>query len=341
MLEDFVSAIDLSLESFMINAEPLLTIGLPVYNGGAFLRNALDSILGQDFQRFVIFASDNASTDDTFKVLSEYKQLDRRISFVRQNENLGASENFKAVSNNIETPYFMWFAADDEMAPGFLSYCVSALESDRAYGMAFTGIVNIDSRGRVTRKYPRLSYFSGKASLRSISRFVLSPEFFGKANLFYSVYRTSLFREVFSSYGMPTEWGGDMAFVLAALSRSGISISYESLFRKRYVQDGEIDCIPTPVPIPKDFLSINCPLTHLDEYEAAILRAVKGTSYEMLVFFLMRLRRIKLEFFEETFKSRGAAPLGLRRSAAKLIKDLYKISLQTWRYVKANKYDNR
>ena len=51
---------------------PKVSIGMPVYNGGATLRCALDSLLGQSFADFELIISDNASTDGTDSICREY-----------------------------------------------------------------------------------------------------------------------------------------------------------------------------------------------------------------------------------------------------------------------------
>jgi hypothetical protein len=272
----------------------LLTIGLPVHNGEQFIAKAIESILGQDYEDFSLLVSDNASTDATATIVQEYSRLDQRIHYVPQKNNLGAIGNFLFVATDIRTPYFMWFASDDVMSPGFLQSCIGALESDSRYGMAFTGLCNIDSLGRPIREYPDIPAFSGAANWRTISRFLLSPEVFGKANLIYSVYRTPVLRQALAQRGFPASWGGDISFVLAALVQGGVKISPEVLFRKRWVRDGDAGEIPLPVDIEKRVLHQSCPLQHYPEYEQATIAAVTGSRFEFLTTFLMRFRFYRL-----------------------------------------------
>ena len=77
--------------------QPKVSIGLIVYNGGKYLKNAIDSFLNQTFKNFEIIISDNASTDDTKKICQEYARLTNRIKYVRQVKNQGAIFNFKHV----------------------------------------------------------------------------------------------------------------------------------------------------------------------------------------------------------------------------------------------------
>ena len=59
--------------------EPLISFGLPVYNGAPYLRRAFDSILAQTRADFELIVSDNASTDGTAQIIDDYARRDPRI----------------------------------------------------------------------------------------------------------------------------------------------------------------------------------------------------------------------------------------------------------------------
>ena len=46
---------------------PLVSIGMPVYNGEKYIRQALDSLLNQTYKNFELIISGNALTDETKK----------------------------------------------------------------------------------------------------------------------------------------------------------------------------------------------------------------------------------------------------------------------------------
>ena len=92
---------------------PRVSIGMPVFNGDKFIREALDSLLAQTFTDFELIISDNASTDRTEAICREYAERDKRIRYVRQAENLGPAANFRFVLDEAVGEYFMWAAADD------------------------------------------------------------------------------------------------------------------------------------------------------------------------------------------------------------------------------------
>ena len=110
--------------------KPKVTIGLPVYNGENYLREALDSLLWQTFRDFELIISDNASTDATREIILEYQHRDSRIRYVQQKSNVGASKNFLLVLAMAETELFMWASHDDIWAPNWLEVLISNLTPD-------------------------------------------------------------------------------------------------------------------------------------------------------------------------------------------------------------------
>jgi glycosyltransferase involved in cell wall biosynthesis len=109
--------------------KPKITLGLLVYNGERYLGQTIDSLLSQTYGDFELLVSDNASTDGTEDICRSYAALDRRISYVRQGENIGAMGNFNYLASRASTDYFKWCAADDLIAPVFLATCIEFLES--------------------------------------------------------------------------------------------------------------------------------------------------------------------------------------------------------------------
>lgn len=108
---------------------PPLTVGLPVYDGERFIRDALDSILGQTFGDFELVISDNASTDRTVEIVREYAERDDRILLLCNETNRGAAWNYNNVFAYCRSPYFKWAAADDMLAPTCLERSLAVLEA--------------------------------------------------------------------------------------------------------------------------------------------------------------------------------------------------------------------
>ena len=112
---------------------PLVSIGVPVFNGEKTLARMLDSLLSQTFGDFEIIISDNASTDKTAYIAKGYAGMDQRIRYLRQAGNIGPERNFKYVLDEAHGQFFMWSASDDIRSPDFLRENVSFLEQHPDY----------------------------------------------------------------------------------------------------------------------------------------------------------------------------------------------------------------
>lgn len=133
---------------------PSVSIGLPVFNGAAYLRQALDSLVTQDYPNFEIHVSDNASTDETWKIINEYAQKCDRFRLHRWSHNRGAVKNFQHVLIDCDATYFTWAAFDDVWSSDFISKAVSILEADATAVMASPMTTLIDASGNLLPKHP-------------------------------------------------------------------------------------------------------------------------------------------------------------------------------------------
>lgn len=114
----------------MTQNQPLVSIGLPIYNAEHLIRRAIDTLLAQDYVNFELIISDNVSTDNTWNICQEYQAKDARIRLYRNLTNIGANANFERVLSLATAEYFMWAAHDDWWEPTFLSKCVARLEAN-------------------------------------------------------------------------------------------------------------------------------------------------------------------------------------------------------------------
>ena len=73
---------------------PRVSVLIPCYNAGAYLGQALQSVLAQTYRDFEIIVVDDGSTDDSPKILKEYAKKDSRIKIVSQkNQGLSGARN--------------------------------------------------------------------------------------------------------------------------------------------------------------------------------------------------------------------------------------------------------
>ena len=124
---------------------PRASFGLPVYNGGPFLRETLDSLVNQDCGDFELIICDNASTDDTEDICQAYAAGDSRIRYYRNEKNMGAAWNYNRVFELSRAKYFKWTAADDPVDRRFLGSCADMLDSrpDAALCYPLTKVIDL------------------------------------------------------------------------------------------------------------------------------------------------------------------------------------------------------
>jgi glycosyltransferase involved in cell wall biosynthesis len=110
---------------------PLVSIGLPVYNGSETIEHAINTLLAQTYSNFEIVISDNASTDGTLKILTKFQTIDSRIKVFVNETNKGSIWNFNKVFKESTGKYFMWASHDDHHEADFVATCVKAMEAHK------------------------------------------------------------------------------------------------------------------------------------------------------------------------------------------------------------------
>ena len=142
---------------------PTVTVGLPVYNGQNYVSEAIESILDQSLRDFELIISDNCSNDDTQEICRRFADTDSRIRYVRNEENLGAANNFNRTVELARGKYFKWAAHDDVLHDQLLARSVEALEDQPAAVLAYSKIVTIDESGKEIGTYDSLLHHSASA----------------------------------------------------------------------------------------------------------------------------------------------------------------------------------
>ena len=125
---------------------PPVTVLLPVFNGARFLAESLASVARQTFTDFELLVIDDGSTDDTPRVLAEFR--DPRLRVLRNDRNLGlvASLNLGLASARGD-----WIArqdADDLSAPGRLAAQMAFARGNPAVPLVGSDAWLIDAAGR-------------------------------------------------------------------------------------------------------------------------------------------------------------------------------------------------
>ena len=103
----------------------LVSVGLPVYNGGEYLSTALESVLAQTYDVLEVIICDNGSTDETEEIARRFMSRDERVQYHRFDENVGAARNFNRALERAHGEYFRWLGHDDFLEPNYFERCVA------------------------------------------------------------------------------------------------------------------------------------------------------------------------------------------------------------------------
>lgn len=133
---------------------PLVSLGLPVWNGEKYLGEAIESLLGQTFPDFELIISDNGSTDRTAEICQAAAARDARVRYHRFPENIGAAKNYNHTFALARGRYFKWAAHDDLLKPRYLEACVAEFERHPETVVVYPRTELIDAAGRVTGSDP-------------------------------------------------------------------------------------------------------------------------------------------------------------------------------------------
>jgi glycosyltransferase involved in cell wall biosynthesis len=166
---------------------PFFTVAVPVFNGRAYIRKAIDSVLAQTFDDWELIVIDNQSTDGTWELLQDVYGTQAGIKLLRNESNLGMNRNLARCVREARGEWVAILAADD-------SYVTHALEtahremgrrenlvlwvhSELVFGATFVGIrvihadaVTLNAKETAATLYKRETSLDRSATLSSSAR---------------------------------------------------------------------------------------------------------------------------------------------------------------------------
>lgn len=104
---------------------------IPTYNQSAFIREAIDSALGQSYSNIEVIVGDDASTDETAKLIAEIN--DPRLKYVRNQVNMGRVTNYRNILYNHASGDFVVNLDGDDFYtdPDFIVEAVRLIGNDK------------------------------------------------------------------------------------------------------------------------------------------------------------------------------------------------------------------
>lgn len=156
---------------------------MSTYNGSRFIKEQIDSILGQTYSDFKLLIRDDGSSDDTCDIIMEYS--DPRIQLYREN-NLGPCGSFfSLISKASDFDYLFFSDQDDVWYPDKIQVMLAEIQKyDEEPAMVFTDFRMIDEHGDTTMdSYARYASLRIDCNEVSVKQLIPQPYVFGCASV--------------------------------------------------------------------------------------------------------------------------------------------------------------
>lgn len=190
----------------IMNENPKVTVLMPVYNGGMFIAQAIESILNQTYRDFEFIIIDDGSTDDSVCIINTYK--DARIILLKNERNLGLPTSLNIGLDIAKGEYVARMDCDDISFPERFEKQVKYLDCHKEIGIVGTWMELFGDKRGIISKAP-INFNEIKCSLllfSSISHatIMFRRSLFNKYNLrydpdYYACEDYELFSRVFKN----------------------------------------------------------------------------------------------------------------------------------------------
>lgn len=179
----------------------LLTMGMVVYNEEKYIAKAIESLLAQTFQDFILIISDNASTDKTQEICKAYAKNDKRIVYVRHQKNMGTLANWRYVINQATTPYFALCGGHDKWHPCFAEKLLLAFNDEKVV-LSYPLSAHIDENG-VIGKILKNDY-STVSMEKPADRYLFFLRRYNAEDVFFGIWKTQTLKDCDLNFVSPT-----------------------------------------------------------------------------------------------------------------------------------------
>lgn len=173
--------------------QPLVSIGMPVFNCQNTIKSAVQSILNQSYKNWELFLIDDGSTDSTLSLLKELE--DSRIKVIAGEKNLGLAARLNQAISLSNGKYFARMDGDDLAYPERFETQVNYLESHREVDLVASKVMVFNAEGIALGSYPFRQSHSEICSRPRSGFYMVHPTWMGKNEWFRkNLYDEKIFR---------------------------------------------------------------------------------------------------------------------------------------------------
>lgn len=122
----------------------LVSIIMPSYNTGKFIRATIESVLAQTYSNWELILVDDCSTDDTDDIVKAYLS-DQRIRYIKNETNSGAAVSRNRALREAKGKWIAFLDSDDLWEPTKLEKQIAFMEN-HDYHFSYTNYIEIDEK---------------------------------------------------------------------------------------------------------------------------------------------------------------------------------------------------
>jgi len=217
-----------SFQDFSCEKSPLVSIIMPACNAQEYIKEAIDSVLGQSYKNFELIVVDDGSTDKTRDIIAGFKSDKIKYSY---KENEGAASTRNVGIKNSKGKFIINLDPDDTMTPDFITKHLQEFEKHPEADLVYCNDRLIDTDGKLIRVIERPEYTDRKPLIRDLFRCGYSMVPFG----------TCIRRGVYDKIGFYDEalLAGEDYDMMRRFVKGGLKMHHlrDALYLRRKVSD--------------------------------------------------------------------------------------------------------
>ena len=203
--------------------QPLVSVIMPIYNVGEYLRRAVHSVLEQSYENLEVILVDDGSTDGCSEIVDEFARVDKRVVAMHQ-KNAGQSAARNAGIKLAKGEFLSFVDGDDEIREDFVEKLVAASQNNTlaATGMHYRKLYNDTANDVYVTKIRK------QKTWESIEEYVLwllilDGRMYGVIN---KLFRAEVIQKKQLRFQEKVNFAEDTNFVLDYIKASGCKIDF-------------------------------------------------------------------------------------------------------------------
>ena len=136
-----------------MNNTPFVSIITPCYNAEKFLTETIESALTQTYENWEMLIVDDASMDNSLKIITQYVEKDSRIKLIKNESNLGSAKSRNRAIEVAQGEYIAFLDSDDIWLENKLEKQLTLMQNNNIY-LSYSAYYTINDRGDTLSFFP-------------------------------------------------------------------------------------------------------------------------------------------------------------------------------------------